>query len=51
MVDECAPRFDHLPDQRVPSLEDGFNLILQEAGYDLGRRQENLRKNRREIRI
>lgn len=46
IADEYAPRFNHLPDQRVPPMEDGDNLILQEAGYDLGRRQEDLRKNR-----
>ncbi len=46
IADEYAPRFNHLPDQRIPPMEDGDNLILQEAGYDLGRRQENLRKNR-----
>ena len=51
VADEYASRFDHLPDQRVPLVEDSNNLILQEAGYDLGRRQENLRKNRRKTRI
>jgi hypothetical protein len=32
-------------------MEDGFNLILLEAGYDLRRRQKNIGYDRRKIRI
>ena len=51
VADEYAPRFDHLPNQRIPSMEDGFTLILQEAGYNFGRRQENFGKDRRKLRV
>ena len=47
IADEYTPRFDHLPNQRIPLMEDGFNLVLQEAGYDFGRWQENFGKDRR----
>ena len=39
-----APRFDYLPNQRIPLVEDGFHLILQESRYDFGCRQENFGK-------
>ena len=32
-------------------MEDRLNFILQKAGYDLGCRQEDFGKDRREIRI